>query len=50
MNYAKFPVSKNNEITYYKCGEEFFPELLEELKKAKKFIFMEYFIINKGTM
>ena len=50
MNYAKYPISKNNEITYYKCGEEFFPELLKELKKAKKFIFMEYFIINKGTM
>lgn len=50
MNHAKYPISKNNEITYYKCGEEFFPELLKELKKAKKFIFMEYFIINKGTM
>lgn len=50
MNYAKYPINKNNEITYYKCGEEFFPELLKELKKAKKFIFMEYFIINKGTM
>ena len=24
--------------------------MLEELKKAKKFIFIEYFIINNGTM
>lgn len=50
MNYAKYPVTKNNEIVYYKTGEEFYPEFLEELKSAKKFIFMEYFIINKGKM
>ena len=50
MDYAKYPVSKNNDITYYKSGEEFYPEFLSELKKAEKFIFMEYFIINKGKM
>ncbi len=43
-------VSTNNEITYYKFGELFYPELIKELKKAEKFIFMEYFIINEGTM
>ena len=43
-------VSTNNEITYYNFGEKFYPELLNELKKAEKFIFMEYFIINKGVM
>ena len=50
LNRTKFIVSKNNEITYYNFGEKFYPELLKELKKAKKFIFMEYFIVNKGTM
>lgn len=50
MNYAKYPISKNNEVTYYKVGEEFYPEFLKELKKAQKFIFLEYFIINKGKM
>ena len=50
MDYSKHPVSKNNRITYYDFGEEFYPELIKELKKAKKFIFMEYFIINKGKM
>ena len=49
-NYSRFPVSKNNKITYYDFGEKFYPELLKELKKAEKFIFMEYFIINKGKM
>ena len=48
--YSRFAVSKNNDITYYEFGEKFYPELLKELKKAEKFIFMEYFIINKGKM
>ena len=43
MNYAKYPVNKNNEITYYKCGEEFFPELLEQLKKLNLIFLKVYF-------
>ena len=50
VNIAKFPVSTNNEIAYYDFGEKFYPELLKELKKAEKFIFMEYFIIKEGIM
>ena len=38
----------NNRVTYYKNGELFFPELVESLKKAKDFIFMEFFIITEG--
>ena len=50
-NYLGYPVSKNNQITYYETGEKFYFEYLKELKKAKKFIFIEYFIINqKGIM
>ena len=50
-NYLKFPVSKNNLVNYYKSGEEFFPNYLEDLKNAKEYIFLEYFIIsNEGTM
>lgn len=48
--FAGFPVSKNNEVKYYPLGDEVYPVMLEELKKAEKFIFMEYFIINKGKM
>ena len=50
LNRTNYFVSTNNEVTYYNFGEKFYPELLEELKKAEKFIFMEYFIINEGTM
>lgn len=38
----------NTETTYYPSGEEAFPHMLETLKKAKHYIFMEYFIIEKG--
>lgn len=41
-----FTPSENNRVTYYSCGEKFYPELLKELSKAKKFIFLEFFIIN----
>lgn len=41
-------VQKNNHVTYYKTGEEFFPELINCLEEAKEFIFMEFFIITDG--
>lgn len=40
----------NTKTKYYDCGENFFIDYIEDLKKAKKFIFMEYFIIARGIM
>lgn len=40
----------NNRVTYFKTGEDFYADLLAELKKAERFIFMEYFIIDRGGM
>lgn len=40
----------NNKVTYYKVGEDFWQDLLVELNKAEKYIFMEYFIIDHGKM
>lgn len=45
-----FPVYKNTEVEYLSPGEVFFPRLLEELKKAEKYIFIEFFIIANGYM
>lgn len=45
-----FPIYYNNNFDYYSPGEKGFPVLLSELKKAKKYIFMEYFIIEEGIM
>lgn len=42
--------STNSEITYYPLGEQKWEAMLEELRKAEKFIFMEYFIIDEGKM
>lgn len=36
----------NSSVRYFSCGEEFFPDFLAELEKARKFIFIEYFIIK----
>ena len=49
-DFAGFPVTTNNEVNYYPIGEEAFEAMLEEIKKAEKFIFLEYFIINQGKM
>ena len=45
-----FPTYQNTSAQYFACGEEKFPVLLEELKKAEKFIFLEYFIVEEGYM
>lgn len=41
-------IYKNTSFEYYPLGEIGFPVMIEELKKAKKFIFFEYFIIESG--
>ncbi len=45
-----FPVYKNTKSIYLKLGEELFEALKNELSKAEKFIFIEFFIISKGRM
>lgn len=44
------PVYTNTAVTYFPSGEEKFAELLQQLEKAEHFIFLEYFIIDEGTM
>ena len=39
-----------NRVSYFKLGELFYEDLLKELEKAKKFIFLEYYIIDNGIM
>ncbi|MDE7454736.1 MAG: cardiolipin synthase [Clostridia bacterium] len=41
---------KSTDTTYFASGEEFWQDLLAELDKAEKFIFMEYFIVERGKM
>ena len=39
---------RNTKQTYFPLGEDMFSSMLEDLKRAEKFIFMEYFIIEEG--
>ena len=50
LRYAGFPVYDDTQTEYLSPGEKFFPIFLEELKKAQKYIFIEYFIIKEGLM
>lgn len=38
----------NTKQRYFPLGEDMFAAMLEDLKKAERFIFMEYFIIEEG--
>ncbi|MBQ3572527.1 MAG: cardiolipin synthase [Clostridia bacterium] len=39
---------ENVKQQYFSSGEEAFPYILEDLKKAEKFIYLEFFIIESG--
>ena len=47
---SEFPVYGNTYSEYLSPGEVFFPRLLEELEKAREFIFIEMFILAEGEM
>ncbi len=46
--HAACPAYTNTETEYFPLGDTAFPRMLEELKKAEKYIFLEYFIIQPG--
>ncbi|MDE7006555.1 MAG: PLDc N-terminal domain-containing protein, partial [Lachnospiraceae bacterium] len=45
-----YPAYHNSEAVYYPLGEDKFADLLQELKKARHYIFLEYFIVERGIM
>ena len=47
---AQFSIYRNTNVTYFPLGDDMLPVLLEDLKKAEHYIFMEYFIIDEGIM
>ncbi len=47
---ANYPLYRNSQTDYLGSGEEKFEKLKAELQKARKFIFLEYFIIEGGLM
>ena len=48
--FTNMPIYQNTQTKYLEIGEVYFKTLIEELEKAEKFIFLEFFIINQGIM
>ncbi|MGH0053171.1 MAG: cardiolipin synthase [Sphaerochaetaceae bacterium] len=49
-NISYYPVWGNTEVEYFESGESWVKDVLVELKKAKSFIFLEFFIIAEGEV
>lgn len=49
-NNGYFPVYSHVDTKYFFTGKEQFESILEELKKAKEYIFIETYIIDEGKM
>lgn len=47
---SHFPIYRNTRSEYLESGERKFARMKEEMRKAEKFIFLEYFIIKDGVM
>jgi cardiolipin synthase len=50
QNFAGFPVFSNTRQVYLNSGEAFYHRVLEELEKAQRYIFLEFFILKEGIM
>ncbi len=49
-NAGKFVNYKNTELEYFSSGGKFFDDVIEKLKTAKSFVFMEFFIVSDGIL
>ncbi|MGY3765974.1 cardiolipin synthase [Vagococcus vulneris] len=50
MEFGESTLFNHSTSTYYPLGEDVFEAMMEELEQAEKYIFMEYFIVEKGHM
>ena len=48
--HGRHTVYTNTNVTYFSLGEDKFREMLIQLERAEKFIFLEYFTIGPSTM
>lgn len=45
-----FPIYRNTITEYLSTGEKQYARMIEEIKKAERYIFLEFFIIEEGRM
>ena len=50
LNQQRYPTYYGQGIKYFSLGDDAYLPLLEALKNAKKFIFMQFFIVDEGKM
>lgn len=50
VDYSYYPVYEGTRVSYYENGEKMFNQIIEELKKATKFIYIEMFIMETGAL
>lgn len=49
-DYALAEVFCDTSSTFFASGEEYFEHLLEDIRSAKEYVFLEYFIIDEGEL
>lgn len=47
---GNFALYQNTRTTYFPLGDDAFSAMLEEIKRAERFIFLEFFIVAEGKM
>lgn len=50
LNVGSYPVFMEKESKYYSVGDDMFVDMIEDIKNAKEFIFLEFFIMKQGVM
>jgi len=50
METQHFPLFKNNQVQYYPMGEDTFEAIFEDIKYARKFILINFFIVGEGVL
>ena len=48
--YGNYPIYDNTDVKYFSSGESSMEAMIRDLKRAKDFIFVEFFIIDEGYM
>ena len=50
QNVGSYPVYMEKDSKYYKVGDDMFVDMIEDIKNAKEFVFLEFFIMKQGVM
>ncbi len=50
QNLGNYPVYMEKDSKYYHVGDDMFVDMLEDIKHAQNFIFLEFFIMKQGIM